>query len=160
AVDDYPRALARALDAPEGSPPLEHLAGPGATVAIVVDDPSRWTPVREALPIVLQRLHAAGVHHADVSISVGVGRHHAVDAEAMRKRVGDEVAQAYRCFSPPVDDLSAYVDLGTTPEGIPVRVFRPVAEAGLRILVGSVLPHLQAGFGGGYKLIFPGTSHR
>ena len=30
----------------------------------------------------------------------------------------------------------------------------------LRILIGSVLPHLQAGFGGGYKLIFPGTSHR
>ena len=38
--------------------------------------------------------------------------------------------------------------------------FRPVAEADLRILIGSVLPHLQAGFGGGYKLIFPGTSHR
>ena len=35
-----------------------------------------------------------------------------------------------------------------------------MAEAGLRILIGSVLPHLQAGFGGGYKLIFPGTSHR
>jgi hypothetical protein len=30
----------------------------------------------------------------------------------------------------------------------------------LRILIGSVLPHLQAGFGGGYKLILPGTSHR
>jgi hypothetical protein len=41
-----------------------------------------------------------------------------------------------------------------------VRVFRPVAQADLRILIGSVLPHLQAGFGGGYKLIFPGTSHR
>ena len=41
-----------------------------------------------------------------------------------------------------------------------MRVFRPVAEADLRILIGSVLPHLQAGFGGGYKLIFPGTSHR
>ena len=35
-----------------------------------------------------------------------------------------------------------------------------MAEADLRILIGSVLPHLQAGFGGGYKLIFPGTSHR
>jgi hypothetical protein len=35
-----------------------------------------------------------------------------------------------------------------------------VAQADLRILIGSVLPHLQAGFGGGYKLIFPGTSHR
>ena len=41
-----------------------------------------------------------------------------------------------------------------------MRVFRPVAEADCRILIGSVLPHLQAGFGGGYKLIFPGTSHR
>jgi hypothetical protein len=59
-----------------------------------------------------------------------------------------------------MDDLSAYIDLGRTPQGIPVRVFRPVAQAGLRILIGSVLPHLQAGFGGGYKLILPGTSHR
>ena len=78
----------------------------------------------------------------------------------MRARVGDAVADVYRCFSPPVDDLSAYADLGTTADGVPVRVFRPVAEADLRILIGSVLPHLQAGFGGGYKLIFPGTSHR
>ena len=129
-------------------------------MAIVVDDPSRWTPVREALPIVLGRLHAAGVRPSDVTISVGVGRHLAVDAAAMRRRVGDAVVDAYRCFSPPVDDLSAYVDLGMTPEGVPVRVFRPVAEADCRILIGSVLPHLQAGFGGGYKLIFPGTSHR
>ena len=134
--------------------------GPGARVAIVVDDPSRWTPVREALPIVLRRLHAAGVGREDVTISVGVGRHHAVDAEAMRRRLGDSIAAGYRCYSPPVDDLSAYVDLGSTPQGVPVRVFRPVAEADLRILIGSVLPHLQAGFGGGYKLIFPGTSHR
>ena len=96
----------------------------------------------------------------DVTISVGVGRHHAVDAEAMRQRLGDSIAAGYRCYSPPVDDLSAYVDLGSTPQGVPVRIFRPVAEADLRILIGSVLPHLQAGFGGGYKLIFPGTSHR
>jgi hypothetical protein len=59
-----------------------------------------------------------------------------------------------------VDDRSAYVELGRTPQGIPVRVFRPVSNASLRILISSVLPHLQAGFGGGYKLIFPGTSHR
>jgi NAD(P)-dependent dehydrogenase (short-subunit alcohol dehydrogenase family) len=44
---------------------------------------------------------------------------------------------------------AAYVFLGTTPEHIPVRVFQPVAAADLRILLGSVLPHLRAGFGGG-----------
>ncbi len=74
--------------------------------------------------------------------------------------VGEQIAETYRCFSPPVDDIEAYVDLGTTSQAIPVRVFEPVARADLRILIGSVLPHLQAGFGGGYKLIFPGTSHR
>jgi hypothetical protein len=160
AIADYPAALSRALDDPAGGPRLDDLAGPGRTVAIVVDDPSRWTPVREALPEVLRRLRDAGVRPKDVTISVGVGRHHAVDARAMRKRVGDAVVETYRCFSPPLDDLSAYDDLGETPEGVPVRVFRPVAAADVRVLIGSVLPHLQAGFGGGYKLIFPGTSHR
>ncbi len=126
----------------------------------MVDDPSRWTPVREALPLVLARLQAAGVRDQDVTISIGVGRHHAVDDASMRRRVGEAVADGYRCFSPPVDDLSEYDDLGTISPGIPVRVFRPVVRADLRILIGSVLPHLQAGFGGGYKLIFPGTSHR
>ena len=47
-------------------------------------------------------------------------------------------------------------DLGETPEGVPVRVFRPVAEADCRILIGSVLPHLQAGFGGGLQADLPG----
>ncbi len=157
---DYATALEAALASPVDSDRLERQVGPGAKVAVVVDDPSRWTPVREAMPIVLARLHAAGVRAEDVTISIGVGRHQAVSPEAMRRRVGDAVAARYRCFSPPVDDVSAYADLGRTPQGIPVRVFRPVAEAGLRILIGSVLPHLQAGFGGGYKLIFPGTSHR
>ncbi len=160
ALVDYPAALEQALDSPLGSAPLEHQLARGARVAIVVDDPSRWTPVREALPIVLGRLHAAGVGRDDVTICVGVGRHAAVDREAMSRRLGDAITAGYRCFSPPVDDLTAYADLGQTPDGVPVRVFRPVAEAGLRILISSVLPHLQAGFGGGYKLIFPGTSHR
>ena len=157
---DYEPELVHALDHPVEAKRLEELVAAGSSVAIVVDDPSRWTPVREALPIILKRLQKAGVRGEDITISVGVGRHNTVDAEAMRARVGEEIAAGYRCFSPPVDDLSAYDTLGQTPQGIPVRVFRPVARASLRILVGSVLPHLQAGFGGGYKLVFPGTCHR
>jgi hypothetical protein len=156
ATANYRATLAEALDAAGGFPAL----APGERVAVVVDDPSRWTPVREALPVILGRLHGSGVSREDISISVGVGRHAAVTEEAMRERVGAEVSRSYACHSPPVDDLPSYVDLGTTPEGVPVRVFGPVARASLRILVGSVLPHLQAGFGGGLKLVFPGCSHR
>ena len=159
-IDNYPAALAHALDHPLGIDPIEQLLKPQSTVAIVVDDPSRWTPVREALPILLKRIHALGITRENITINVGVGRHHAVDDASMRKRVGDAIVDNYRCLSPPVDDLSQYEDLGTTASGVPVRVFRPVAKADVKILIGSVLPHLQAGFGGGYKLIFPGTSHR
>ena len=158
-VADYPAALEAALDAPVGRAAARGPGRAGPTVAIVVDDPSRWTPVREALPIVLGRLHAAGVRPEDVTISVGVGRHHAVDAEAMRggsaTRSRTAIAASARRWT-----TSRPTSTWATPEGVPVRVFRPVAEADLRILIGSVLPHLQAGFGGGYKLIFPGTSHR
>jgi hypothetical protein len=159
ALDDYGSALRQALDHPEGDR-LELLVRAGSKVAIVVDDPSRWTPVRDVLPVVLERLHALGIEHKDICICVGVGRHHVVNDQEMRTRVGDAVVDSYLCYSPPVDDMTKYVDLGTTPQGVPVRAFRPVAEANLRILIGSVLPHLQAGFGGGYKLIFPGCSHR
>ena len=76
---DYPAELDAALESPLGSLRLEDQAVAGSRVAIVVDDPSRWTPIREALPIVLARLHAAGVRAEDVTISVGVGRHHAVE---------------------------------------------------------------------------------
>jgi hypothetical protein len=159
-LEEYESALVNAIESPVGAERLEEQLAPDSTVAIVVDDPSRWTPVREALPIVLKRLHAAGVRSENVTISVGVGRHAPVNTEMMRQRVGTVIANSYRCFSPPVDDLSAYDNLGQTPQGVPVNVFRPVARASLRIMIGSVLPHLQAGFGGGYKLIFPGTSHR
>lgn len=158
--EGYEAALRAALDVPQGGKRLERLVAPGAKIAIVVDDPSRWTPVRQALPPVLERLHRAGVRPEDVDICFGVGRHNAVQPEAMRQRLGDAVVSSYRTHSPPVDDLRAYDHLGTTRDGIPVRVYAPVARADVRVLIGSVLPHLQAGFGGGWKLVFPGCSHR
>ena len=156
AVADYPASLREALDAPWGGQGIESVIGAGASVAIVVDDPSRWTPVRAALPVVLDRLEALGVTRSAITISFGVGRHHAVTEAAMAERLGPEVAASYRCFSPPVDDLSAYDDLGATQDGVPVRVFAPVARADLRIMVGSVLPHMQAGFGGRLQADLPG----
>lgn len=155
----YNSQLAGVLDFPLDQPRLENRIGPDSHVAIVVDDPSRWSPLHWCLPLVLDRLASAGVERSNISISFGVGRHAAVTSEDMRRKLGDEIVSHYTCHSPPIDDLAAYEDLGTSADGVPVRVFKPVAKADLRILIGSVLPHLQAGFGGGWKLVFPGCSH-
>jgi hypothetical protein len=42
--------------------------------------------------------------------------------------------------------------------GVDLAIDRGVAQADLRIIVSSVSPHLQAGFGGGYKMFFPGCA--
>lgn len=158
--DEYPAQLANALDRLQENESLEKMLKDCKRVAVVVDDPSRWTPLREALPLLLERVQGCGIERGDVSICFGVGRHAALSLDDMRARLGADVVNQYQCFSPPVGEIGQYVDLGRTEDNVPVRVFRPVAEADLRILVGSVLPHMQAGFGGGFKLIFPGCSHR
>ena len=109
AIDDYSAALHQALDQPEGDVRLESLIHENSKVAIVVDDPTRWTPISDVLPVVLDRLDVLGVKREQICINFGVGRHHAVDDAAMRKRVGDTVVDSYRCYSPPVDDLSHYM---------------------------------------------------
>ena len=95
-----------------------------------------------------------------MTVSVGVGRHHGVDRAAMKRRVGEQIAATYRCLQPARRRPGGLRRSGDDVAGNSGTGFRPVARADLRILIGSVLPHLQAGFGGGYKLIFPGTSHR
>lgn len=157
---EYGTCLNQELDFPRDQPRLETRIGADSRIAIVVDDPSRWSPLKWALPVILERLQQSGVNRDNISVSFGVGRHAAVSKEDMIRKLGDRIVSQFQCLSPPVDDLSAYEDLGSSADGIPVRVFRPIAKADLRILVGSVLPHLQAGFGGGWKLIFPGCSHR
>jgi len=105
-LTDYGTALNGALDSPLGAQKLECQVGPGSTVAIIVDDPSRWTPVSDALLLVLSRLHTRGVKPADATISLGVGRHRPVAAEIMAHRLSTEIAATYQCLNPPVDELS------------------------------------------------------
>jgi nickel-dependent lactate racemase len=52
------------------------------------------------------------------------------------------------------------VDFGTTSRGTPVRINRRVAESRRRILIGAVVFHYFAGYGGGRKLLLPGVAAR
>lgn len=159
-LHDYALTLRQSLDVPAVRAGLDHVLADGGAIAVVVDDASRMTPVRRALREILDWLRRAGIPDSAVSVTIAVGRHRPPSRDSLRRHVGDWVTSTYRCCLPSLDDHSEYVDLGRTHCGVPVRVFGPVAKASLRILIGSVLPHVQCGFGGGYKLIFPGTSHR
>jgi nickel-dependent lactate racemase len=147
----------RALAHPIGSPSLEVSARGAGSAAIVVDDDTRPTPVAQLLPLITTHLLDHGIDPARIHIVVAVGTHRPMSEAALRERVGDDVFGTFGITNH--DSLAPdLVQVGTLSSGQPLKVNRLVAEADLRIGLGSALPHPANGFGGGPKLIFPGVS--
>ncbi|MDI6870104.1 MAG: nickel-dependent lactate racemase [Bacillota bacterium] len=165
-VADYGRAkrpfstdeetIREALAHPIGAPPLRELAGPDKTVAVMVDDVTRPTPVPLLLPHVLRELSAAGVSPSNVRVVIAVGTHRVLTDAEIRQRCG--------LLSPKVEvlcihhtQLDKFVDIGQGVGGEPIVVLKAVFEADLKIGIGNIVPHMYAGWGGGAKIIQPGV---
>jgi nickel-dependent lactate racemase len=144
-------ALARPIDAPR----LADLAQSGQKVVIVVSDLTRPCPSSRLLPIILQELGEAGIPDADMAIVIAVGFHRPMTRPEMRKLVGTEVCDRVKVIN---HDPALTVRLGVTGRGTPLEVFRPVAEADLRICIANLDLHYFAGYSGGAKSILPGCA--
>jgi len=146
-------ALRRLIDAP----PICRLAQNKRRVAIAVDDLSRPTPAGEVLPVLLEMLKACDIHDEQISIIISLGSHSALTPEQIKLKVGAEVAQRVRVENH--DCNSNLVDTGVKVGQTPVLINRTFAEADLKILLGSVVPHAFAGFSGGAKMVLPGLAN-
>ncbi len=147
--------LERAFEQPVDSRPLQGLLKSGARVAIVVDDITRPTPIRELLPPLLEKIHRTGVPKEDIDIVIGVGTHRALTQEEIRARCGEEVSGTYRIENHNARSADL-VKVGEIPGYGPVLMNATVARADVKITVGSILPHPHNGFGGGPKNVMPG----
>ena len=146
-----------ALQHPIGSKMLREIVKPGEKIAIVTSDVSRPMPTYKVMPALMEELSAAGVDPADVTVVIALGIHRKQTEEEHRKLIGDAAYEAYRCVD---SDPTDVVHVGTTKNGTPVDVFRTVAEADRRILLGNIEYHYFAGYSGGAKAIMPGVSTR
>jgi len=153
-----PEMVKRALAAPLSSPRLSEIVREDSTVALIVDDWTRSTPVSQILPVVLEELHGGGVKRENVDIVVALGTHQPMPQEALAERVGKAVFQEYRVSQ---HDCRAanLVSIGRLSTGGEVKINPIVARADVRIGVGSIVPHHITGFGGGPKIIMPGISN-
>ena len=162
---EYPAAeeaaqalIEKALDRPVGTPPLEQAVRPDDRVLILIDDLSRTTPVGEILPLVLRRLHTAGVAKSHISILVALGTHRPMSEQEMADRVGAAVYRDYPVYNHTWDDPDSLVLTGETTTGIPVWLNKRLFEADYIIGIGHIVPHRVAGYSGGGKIIQPGVS--
>jgi len=72
------------------------------------------------------------------------------------EKMGADLLQRFPVIQTAGDEAHM-VDLGMTGNGIPAWVHRAVLESDLRIGIGMITPHMDAGFSGGGKIILPGA---
>ncbi len=157
-LNDALGAIAKALDAPIGCPPLAELARGKRSAAISICDITRPAPNPVVLPPVLARLEAAGIPRDGITILIATGLHRPASEAEIREVCGEETAARYRVLNHHARELSEHCDLGRTAAGTPAYIDARFVSADLHITLGFIEPHLMLGFSGGRKLIAPGLA--
>jgi nickel-dependent lactate racemase len=142
--------LAEGLERPLGQPPIRELARGARRPVVIVDDPTRPTPVARVLPAVLRQLADAGIAAERVSILVATGAHDAPAMKALSEKLGPDAMTKCRVLVH--DDARGNEKVGRTRCGTPVFVDREVLAGDFLIGIGGVLPQQTIRFGGGSKL--------
>ncbi len=159
-VADEEAAVYGALQRPIGSRPLEEIAGPGDTVAILVNDITRKSRTDLLLPPIVETLAGAGVSEADMYIVFALGTHREHTEGERRRIVGEDLSRRLRLVDHRCDDEAELVTIGKTSRGNVVKINRLVYEADRVILTGEIIYHQIAGYSGGRKSLAPGVAGR
>ena len=153
---DPAAALAAALRAPLGRPPLRDIVRRGQKVAISVCDMTRAQPRREMLAALFAEM--SDVPADDITILIATGTHRANTPAELDAMLGAGIARRYRVVNHDSRDRASLDFIGTTPTAVPVLLNRAWMQADIRITTGFVEPHFFAGFSGGPKMVAPGLA--
>ncbi len=160
ALENFEEALRQRLDQPIGCAPLRSLISTRDRILILVEDNTRNTPVRRILPIFLDYLEKAKVPLGNVEILTAPGTHRVMTEKELTEKIGEGIAQKVKVSQHDFQESRAIADLGSVQVGsmrIPVRVNRKALEADFLIGLGDIVPHSDAGFSGGAKIVQPGV---
>jgi nickel-dependent lactate racemase len=148
--------IRNAFESPIGTKTIMELAKRKKNVAILIDDVTRATPTAIIIPYVLEELAAAGIPDDNIRFIAALGAHGAMNSVDFRKKLGDEVLSRFLVYNHnPYENCTP---LGISSHGISISVNSELMSCDLKIGIGSIVPHPQAGFGGGAKIILPGVA--
>ncbi|MCZ7582774.1 MAG: nickel-dependent lactate racemase [Deltaproteobacteria bacterium] len=156
--EDVAAEARRAVREPVGAPPLAECVTGAKKICVVVDDVSRPTPAHLFFDHVLREIESAGIAPDQITVITALGVHRAMTDAEIANKIGDAGAARYRVENHNAEPGDHLVRLGRTSRGSEVYVNRHVAEADVTVSLGCIEPHVIAGFGGGYKNIFPGCA--
>ncbi len=151
-----PAGIKKAIASPIGMPPLREYARGKKEVVILFDDMARVTRVAEIIPHVLEELAAAGINDSQIRFIAACGCHGALNRLDFVKKLGEDVLARFPVYNHAPFANCVYA--GTTTGGTEVRINAEVMKCDLKIGIGSIVPHIMAGFGGGSKIVLPGVA--
>jgi lactate racemase len=151
-----PPQIKKAIAGPIGVAPLREYARGKKETVIIFDDMTRVTRVAEIVPHVLEELSAAGIEDNQIRFIAACGCHGAMDRADFSKKLGADVLKRFPVYNHNPFDNCVYA--GTTARGTRVCINNEVMKCDLKIGIGSIVPHIMAGFGGGGKILLPGVA--
>jgi len=157
-VADEEAEIAEAIDHPIGLSSMKEVLSPDQKIAVIVDDPTRQTPTRKILPLVLERLSQIGVKNGNIVLVMATGAHKRPSQELIEGKIGRQIMKNLNLQIHDCLDKNNLALLGFSSSGTPVWINKWVAEADVKIGVGGIKPHPWAGFTGGAKIVLPGIS--
>ncbi len=151
-----PVEIVEVIKNPIDMPPLRDYARSKHEVVIIFDDMTRVTRVAGIVPHVLEELAAAGIKDQQIRFIAAGGCHAAMNRLDFEKKLGTNVLKRFPVYNHAPYGHSAYVN--TTSRGTKLHINAEVMKCDLKIGIGSVVPHIMAGFGGGGKIVLPGVA--
>ncbi len=158
-IGDLEKGMIEQLDHPTGSPPLREMASGKNNIVILIEDNTRNTPLTRLLPILISYLGDNGIQDDQISFLTAPGTHRTMTEAEMIEKVGPEMFRRFRFDQHDANKPETLADLGYVDAGgyrIPVQVNRKALDADLLIGLGDIVPHSDAGFSGGAKIVQPG----
>lgn len=151
-----PEEIKAAIANPIEIAPLREYARGKKEVVILFDDMARVTRAAEIVPHVLTELAAAGIEDRQVRFIAACGCHGTMNRTDFSKKLGEDVLKRFPVYNHAPWENCEYV--GTTTRGTKLSFNAEVMHCDLKIGIGSVVPHIMAGFGGGGKIVLPGVA--
>lgn len=148
----------RALATPLGGPTIDELAPRGKTVAIAVDDVTRTTPTHLLLPKLLLALQNAGVRKDQITLFIALGTHRPMTEAEIKEKYGPAVVEEYTFRNHDFHDHSQLTYMEDVAGDVPVWINTEFLKSDLRIVTGNIIPHFNAGWAAGAKILLPGLA--
>ncbi|MEG1642345.1 MAG: nickel-dependent lactate racemase [Synergistaceae bacterium] len=147
------------MDNPINSPSLKEIARGKTNIFFVVEDITRKTPLNIILPIVTNHLNEIGIEDKNITLLTAPGTHRVMTDNEISEKYGEEIINRLKIIQHDATDKTSITDLGkiqTKNYTIPLHVNKHITTADLIIGFGSIVPHCNAGYSGGGKIILPG----